>query len=56
MTPPVLKVDLLETENAIRLEAAFPLAIKLAAWPRDKHKPIPHKPMIAKDKLAVEGG
>jgi hypothetical protein len=43
-------------ENANRLEAAIPLAIKVAAQPHNEHKLIPRKPMIAKDKLAVEGG
>jgi hypothetical protein len=43
-------------ENANRLEAAILLAIKEAAWPSNNHKPIPHKLMIAKDKLAAKGG
>jgi hypothetical protein len=42
--------------NADRLEAAFPLAIKVAAQPNDANEPIPSKKMIAEDKLTVEGG
>jgi hypothetical protein len=39
-----------------QLEAAIPLTIKVAAWPNDKNERIPCKPMMAKDKLAAEGG
>jgi hypothetical protein len=51
-----LTVDLPGTENANRLEAAILLTIKVAAWLNNEHEHIPHKPMIAKDKLTVDGG
>ena len=51
-----LTVDLPGTSNADRLEAAIPLVIKVAARPLDKNEPLPREPMIAKDKLAAEGG
>ncbi len=49
-----LTVNLCRTENTNILEAAIPLAIEVAARPNDEHKHIICKPMIAKDKLAVE--
>jgi hypothetical protein len=39
-----------------KLEAAIPLAIKVAAWPNDVNKPIPREPMVAQEKLKAEGG
>jgi hypothetical protein len=51
-----LMVDLPGMPNAERLEAPNPLAIKVAAWPEDTNKPIPCKLMVAKSKLAAEGG
>ena len=51
-----LTVDLPESGNAERLEAAIPLAIKVAARPTNANKPIPREPMVAKDKLKAEGG
>ena len=51
-----LTVNLPGTLNAGRLEAAILLAIEVAAWPNDINKPIPHKPMVAQDKLKAEGG
>jgi hypothetical protein len=45
-----LTVDLPGTRNADQLKAAIPLAIKIAARPNNKNKPILPKPMIAKDK------
>ncbi len=51
-----LTVDVPDTDNASRMEAAIPLAIKVAAHPNDPNEPIPRKPMVAKDKLKAEGG
>jgi hypothetical protein len=51
-----LTIDLPSTHNANRLEAAIPLAIKVAARPNDVNEPIPRKPMVAQDKLKAEGG
>ncbi len=51
-----LTTNLPGTQNADRLEAAIPLTIKVAARPHDKNEPIPREPMIARDKLKVEGG
>jgi hypothetical protein len=51
-----LTVNLPKTDNTNRLEAAILLVIKVAARPDDKQEPIPHKPVIVKDKLAAEGG
>jgi hypothetical protein len=51
-----LTANLLGMENANRLEAAILLAIEIAARPNNKHEVIPREPMIAKDKLAAEGG
>jgi hypothetical protein len=51
-----LTVDLPETRNADRLEAAIPLAIEVAARPNDVNKPIPREKMAAEDKLKAEGG
>ncbi len=51
-----LTVNLPGTMNANQLEAAIPLAIKVASQPNDTNEPIPCKKMIAKDKLTVEGG
>jgi hypothetical protein len=51
-----LTIDLPGTQNAERLEAAILLAIEVAARSHDKNEPIPHKPMIARDKLKAEGG
>ena len=36
-----LTINLPGTRNTNRLEAAIPLAIKVAAWPNDINKPIP---------------
>jgi hypothetical protein len=51
-----LTVDLPRTKNADRLEAAIPLAVKVAARPYNVNEPIPCKPMVARDKLKAEGG
>ena len=51
-----LTVNLPGTLNADRLEAAIPLAIKVAARPNDINEPIPREPMVAQDKLKTEGG
>jgi len=51
-----LTVDLPNSGNAERLEAAIPLAIEVAARPTDASEPIPREPMVAKDKLKAEGG
>ena len=53
---PGLTVDIPGTENASRLEAVIPLAIEVAARPDNVNEPIPRKTMVAKDKLAAEGG
>jgi len=53
---PGLTVNIPGTKNASRLEAAIPLAIEVAARPDNVNKPIPHKTMVAKDKLLAEGG
>ncbi len=42
--------------NAECLEAAIPLAIKVAARPNNASKQIPYKKMVVEDKLKVEGG
>ncbi len=51
-----LTIDLPGTRNADRLEASIPLAIKVAAQLNNKNKPIPHKPMVAREKLRAERG
>jgi hypothetical protein len=51
-----LTIDLPETRNTNRLEAAIPLAIEVAAWPNDVNEPIPWEPMVAQEKLKAEGG
>ena len=51
-----LTIVLPGTQNANRLEAEIPLAIKVAARPHDKNEPIPHEPMVARDKMKAEGG
>ena len=51
-----LGVDLPGTNNADRLEAAIPLAIEVAARPKDENEPIPREAMVAEDKLTAEGG
>ncbi len=51
-----LTVDLPDSGNAERLEAAIPLAIEVAARPHDENEPIPREPIVAKDKLKAEGG
>jgi hypothetical protein len=51
-----LTVNLTGTQNAEQLEAAIPLAIEIAAHPNDANKPIPHKKIVAEDKLKAEGG
>jgi hypothetical protein len=42
-----LTIKLPGTRNANRLEVAIPLAIKVAAWPKDVNKPMPWEPMVA---------
>jgi hypothetical protein len=49
-------VDLPRTGNANRLEAAIPLAIKVAAQPNNINEPIPWEPMVTQEKLKAEGG
>jgi hypothetical protein len=49
-------INLPGTQTADRLEAAILLAIKGAARPHNEDKPIPRKPMVARDKLKAEGG
>ncbi len=44
-----LTIDLPRTRNANRLEAAIPLAIKVAAQPNDVNEPIPQEPMVAQE-------
>jgi hypothetical protein len=51
-----LTVNLTGTQNAERLEAAISLAIEITARPNDANEPIPHKNMVAEDKLKAEGG
>ncbi len=51
-----LTIDLPGTHNADKLEAAIPLAIKVAARPNNVNEPIPREPMVAQDKLKAEGG
>ncbi len=51
-----LTINLTGTRNAEQLEAAIPLAIEIAAHPNDANEPIPHKKMVAGDKLKAEGG
>jgi hypothetical protein len=51
-----LTINLPGMMNAECLEAAIPLAIKVAACPNDANKPIPREKMVAEDKLKVEGG
>jgi hypothetical protein len=51
-----LTVDLPDSGNAERLEAAIPLAIEVAARPHDENEPIPREPIVVKDKLKAEGG
>ncbi len=51
-----LTVTMPETDNATRMEAAIPLAIKAATWPNNINELIPRKPMIPKDKLMAKGG
>ncbi len=43
-------------QNAEQLEAAIPLAIKIAARPNNANKPISRKKMVAEDNLKAEGG
>jgi hypothetical protein len=50
-----LTIDLPRTRNADRLEAAIPLAIKVAARHNDANQPIPREKMVAEDKLTMEG-
>jgi hypothetical protein len=52
---PGLTVNIPGTENMSRLEAMIPLAIEVAARPDNENEPIPHKTMVAKDKLLDEG-
>jgi hypothetical protein len=51
-----LTINIPGTRNTNRLEAAIPLAIKVAAWPNDVNEPIPWEPMVAQEKLKAEGG
>jgi hypothetical protein len=51
-----LTINLPGTRNTNRLEAAIPLAIKVAAWPNSINKPIPWEPMVAQEELKAEGG
>jgi hypothetical protein len=51
-----LTVNVPGTDNATCMEAAIPLAIEVAARPNDPNEPIPHEPMIARNKLTAEGG
>jgi hypothetical protein len=51
-----LTVNVPGTDNATRMEAVIPLAIEAAVQPNNINKPIPHEPMIARDKLMAEGG
>ena len=51
-----LTVDLPGTSNADQLEAAIPLAIKVAACPNNVNEPIPRTKMVAEDKLKAKGG
>ncbi len=51
-----LIIDLPGTCNANRLEAAIPLAIKVAAQPNNVNKPIPWEPMVAQEILKAAGG
>jgi hypothetical protein len=51
-----LTIDVPGTNNASRMEAVIPLAIKVAAHLNDLNEPIPCKPIVAKDKLTEEGG
>jgi hypothetical protein len=51
-----LTINLPGTQNADRLEAAIPLAIRVAARPHDENELISRKQMIARDKLKTEGG
>ncbi len=51
-----LTIDLPGARNADQLEAAIPLAIKIAACLNNPIKPIPCKKMVAEDKLIAEGG
>jgi hypothetical protein len=43
-----LTVDLPGTRNADQLEAAIPLAMKVAAQPNNKKEPFHREPMVAK--------
>jgi hypothetical protein len=51
-----LAINLQGTHNADRLEAAIPLAIKVAACPNDVNEPTPREAMVAQNKLKAEGG
>jgi hypothetical protein len=51
-----LIINLPDTKNVDRLEAAIQLAIKVAARSHDKNGPIQCKPVMARDKLKAEGG
>jgi hypothetical protein len=51
-----LTVDIHGTDNAACMEAAIPLTIEVAAQPNDPNEPLPCEPMIARNKLTVEGG
>jgi hypothetical protein len=51
-----LTVDVSGTDNTACMEAAIPLAIEVAAQANDPNEPIPCDPMIAKNKLTLEGG
>jgi hypothetical protein len=51
-----LTVDVPGTDNTACMESAIPLAIEVAARPNDPNEPIPHEPMIARNKLTAEGG
>jgi hypothetical protein len=46
-----LTIDLPGARNTNRLEAAIPLAIKVATWPNHDNEPIPQEPMLAQEKL-----
>ncbi len=51
-----LTINLPRTMNTEHLEAAIPLAIKVAACPNNANEPIPREKMVAEDKLKAEGG
>jgi hypothetical protein len=49
-------INLPRLRNTEQLEAAIPLAIKVAARPNDPNETIPREKMVAEDKLTAEGG